>query len=101
MPDTPPTADELRGAARLAEDSAAAHSEPQPPLRVGDAQSFPREDPGGRALRQSGDVLYESAVRASAALLALAAMRDREEELPAPLLAEVKPYLEAYQQASG
>jgi hypothetical protein len=98
MPDPTPTADELREAARHTEKSAAQYAGPdtQPPLEIGDAQNFPRENPDGRAVRQASVLLHEKAAQASATLLLLAEIMDDGTEVPSPVLAEMRPYVEAY-----
>jgi hypothetical protein len=96
MSDATPTADELRKAARRVEESASEYAAAaEPPLDIGDAQNFPREAPEGRAVRQAGVLLHERAARASATLLLLAELMDQGADVPPPVLAELKPYLDA------
>jgi hypothetical protein len=99
MSDETLTADQLREAALHTEQTMAEYTGPEaePPLDIGDAQNFARENPDGRAIRQASVLLHERAAEASAALLLLAeSMDDEEAEVPPVVLAEVKPYLEAY-----
>ena len=101
MSDSTPTGDELRNAARHTEASAAeyANADTQPPLEIGDAQNFARESPDGRAIRQASVLLHEKAAQASATLLLIAEMIEVGADVPSPVLAEVEPYLKAYQDA--
>lgn len=101
MSESTPTADELREAAHYTEEQAGEYlsAEGEPALAIGDAQSFTRERPEDRALRQAGVFLHEAAAQASAKMLLLAERLDQEAAVPAPMLAEVRPYLDAYRQA--
>jgi hypothetical protein len=99
MPDPTPTADELRSAAVYVEEGIAAYPVEEPPLVIGDAQSFPRERPDARPIGQAIAAAQDSAAQASAKLLLLAALTDAGEEVPSPMLSEVRPYLDAYRQA--
>jgi hypothetical protein len=99
MPNPTDTADELRSAAVYVEEGIAAYSVDEPPLVIGDAQRFPRERPDARPIRQAVAAAQDSAAQASAKLLLLAALTEAEEEVPGPMLSEVRPYLDAYRQA--
>lgn len=94
-----PTADELRKVAEYLEESAADTAvtpDASPPLAVGDAQNFPREEPNKRAIGQGSVFAQEETRRAGARLLELAAISDAGGEVTPAMVAPLQPYVDAY-----
>lgn len=97
------SADELRRAAQFVEAEGLAalddFGDIPFPLARGDLREFPRPAPQDQAAAQGFAVLRQTTEEAVAMLYALAAALDAGREVPAPLLAPVQGYIDAFRAA--